>query len=87
MAVRKTMVQKGNEDGREEEEEVVGVERMQKEKLSVIVEKEFCTKREFVGKLAFNQGDNKVEVEMIQILNLWVSFFIMQKISLGHSSK
>ena len=87
MVVRKTMVQKGNEDGREEEEEVVGVERMQKEKLSVIVEKEFCTKREFVGKLAFNQGDNKVEVEMIQILNLWVSFFIMQKISLGHLSK
>ena len=87
------MVQKGNEDGREEEEEeeevvvVVGVERKQKEKLSVIVEKEFCTKREFVGELAFNQGDNKVEVEMIQILNLWVSFFIMQKISLGHSSK
>ena len=64
MAERKTMVQKGNEDGREEEEEeeeevvvvVVGVERKQKEKLSVIVEKEFCTKREFVGELTFNQG-------------------------------
>ena len=33
---------------------------MQKEKLSVIVEKEFCTKREFVSELAFNQGDNRV---------------------------